>query len=72
MTMSTESLSYALKLADQADTHGPYTASEIRERLEQYRGTHPEDDAFSKVSVWEMRPGGTAGRECSVFEFIEE
>ena len=60
---------YALRIGD--EDSGPYTERELREKLEEYRAANP-GTLFAEVGIWEMKPGGTAGTERSVFDFIPQ
>jgi hypothetical protein len=63
---------YALKLLDEEGTRGPFSADELRDALERYRSEHPDDEAFGRVHMWEMRPGSSVGIPRSVFDFVDE
>jgi hypothetical protein len=61
---------YALRIGHD-EGQGPYTEAELHLRLEEYREQNPDDPLFSRVLIWEMHSGGSAGAPCSVFDFIE-
>jgi len=49
---------------------GWFTRDEVRDQLEAYRRANP-GTLFAGVSVVEMTEGGTAARQCSVYDFID-
>ncbi len=54
------------------DDAGSYSEAELRLKLEEYREQNPDDPLFSRILVWEMQPGGLAGRLRSVYDFIDK
>ncbi|HET8893023.1 MAG TPA: hypothetical protein VFM96_02860 [Gaiellaceae bacterium] len=65
--------SYAIDFEDEEGTSGPYdTPEEVAGALEAYRTTHPQDEKFVRVHVWEMPPHASVGTPRSVWDFIED
>ena len=60
---------HALIIED--ETTGTYTASEVADRLQQYREEHPEDHEFSNVRILEMTGRSSNAGERPVWDFIE-
>ena len=61
---------YALQMPGDEKPSGWFTRDEVREQLEAYRRANP-GTLFAGVFVVEMTEGGTAARQCSVYDFID-
>jgi len=65
--------SYGIDFSDQEGVRGPYnTTAEVREALNEWLESHPNDSNLAGVHVWEMRPYGSAAGERSVLDFLQD
>jgi hypothetical protein len=56
------------------ESSGPWSGTEVRQRLEAYRRDNPGDPGFSKVWIVRLPEvgGGTVGTPMPVYDFVPE